>query len=64
MPGNAVIVVSFPEPENDMEMAHIIQTLQMTFAGKPQVKLHMGINDVADRVIDIFSPLNEGGDDG
>lgn len=61
MPGKAVIVVSFPEPEDDMELGAIIQTLKDTFADRddgPELKMYMGVNNVADRVIDIFAPLS------
>lgn len=58
MPGQAVIVISFPEPENDMELGSIIEVLKNAFEGRePRPHMFMGVNNVADRVISVFSPL-------
>lgn len=68
MPGQAVIVVSFPEPQSDVELAKYIRNVKAPFVTRTDVKVHMAVNDVADKVIEIFSPLHEqeknGSDDG
>jgi hypothetical protein len=64
MPGKAVIVCIFDEPDDDMTLAAVIYKAQEEFNSMPGVKLRMGIKDVADRVIEVFSPLDEEESDG
>lgn len=66
MPGKAVIVISFDEPDDSMILGGYIEAAQQGFPAlkKPGTKISMGIKDVADRVIAIFEPLEEEKEDG
>ena len=54
-----VLVFSFPEPEDTISLGLIIEAAKKTFDNMPDMKIHMGINDVADEVVAIFDPLHK-----
>lgn len=64
MAGMGVLVVSFPEPESLEELDKIIKSVKRQFADRLGIKVHMGINNVADAVIAIFDPLHQGENNG
>lgn len=55
----AVLVFSFPEPKDSISLGLIIEAAKKVFDNMPEMKIHMGINTVAEDVIAIFSPLHE-----
>lgn len=48
--GNAVIAVRFPEPEDDGEMAAIIDVLKKAFEDREDVKVMLAIKEAADTI--------------
>lgn len=54
-----VVVFSFPETKDSVEVGHIVVEAKKLFADMPDVKIHMGINDAADQVISVFDPLHK-----
>jgi hypothetical protein len=52
----AVVVFSFPEPQDSITLGMIIESAKKSFANMPDVKIHLGIKDVANQVTAIFDP--------
>lgn len=55
-PKNAVIVFIFPEPEEDMKMAYLIDKSRSLFKDLPEVRAMLAVNTMADAIIDICTP--------
>ncbi len=53
---NAVIIFSFPEPEDSLELGAIIQETKKFFEGRENVKAHLAVNNAADQIISMFDP--------
>lgn len=62
MPGNAVIIFSFPEPGpgEDLTFPLLVEKAKPIFEGVKNVKIHAGIKDAADEVVAIFDPPEDG----
>lgn len=56
---NVVVVFSFPEPEDSVFLGLILEAAKKPFHNMSDMKIHMGINNVADQVISIFNPLRQ-----
>lgn len=56
---HAVVVFSFPEPQDSITLGLIIESAKKSFANMSEVKIHLAIKDVADDVISIFDPLHK-----
>lgn len=53
----AVIVFAFPEPQDNVVMAHLIQKAKYNFKEmKDVVKVYMAVKASADQIIEIFNP--------
>ncbi len=55
----AVLVFSFPEPQDSISLGLIIEAAKKVFDNMPEMKIHLGIRDAADSVIAVFNPLHE-----
>jgi hypothetical protein len=53
---NAVIIFSFPEPDDALELGAIIQETKKFFEGRENVKAHLAVNNAADQIISMFDP--------
>lgn len=56
---HAVVVFSFPEPTDNTTLGMIIESAKKSFSNMEEVKIHLGIRDVADTVISVFDPLHK-----
>ncbi len=56
----AVIVFSFPEPDDSLELAAMIIETKKFFADRPNVKIHMAIDRSAERIVNMFDPEKQG----
>jgi hypothetical protein len=56
---HAVVVFSFPEPTDPITLGLVIESAKKSFANMSEVKIHLGIKDVADTVISVFDPLHK-----
>lgn len=56
---DAVVVFSFPEPQDSVTLGMVIASAKKSFDNMPDVKIHLGIKDVADTVITVFDPLHK-----
>lgn len=57
--GQAVIVFSFPEPDDPITLGMIIENSKKMFVDVPEVKVHLAISEVAESVISLVSPGEE-----
>lgn len=55
----AVIVFSFPEPEDPATVGLIIESAKSLFEGIDKVKVFMAINEFADTIISIIDPIDK-----
>lgn len=56
---HAVVVFSFPEPKDPTTLGMIIESAKKSFTNMEDVKIHLGIQDVADTIISVFDPLHK-----
>lgn len=52
----AVIVFSFPNPEDPIPLGILIQKAKSVFVDKPDVRVHMAVNDSAEKIMAILEP--------
>ena len=57
---NAVIVFSFPEPDDSLELGAIIVEAKKFFEGRDNIKIHLAVRNAAQQIVDMFDPEKQG----